>query len=48
MAALQCAEIWGQHPEDIMQRRRGMLWNVRRVVYEKASAKAKKNAQKKW
>jgi hypothetical protein len=47
VTALQLAEAWGQHPEDIMTRRGGLKWARRYVVYHEQLAKAKKNAEKK-
>ena len=47
LTALQLAEAWGQHPEDIMRRPRGLLWAARYVVYQKALAKVRKMASKK-
>ena len=47
LTALQLAEAWGCHPEDVMRRKRGVLWAARWVVYQNALAKVKKMTSKK-
>lgn len=47
LTAIQLAEAWGQHPQDIMERKGGVLWAARYVVYHKALAKAQKALSKK-
>ena len=47
LTALQLAEAWGQHPEDVMTRRGGLKWAARYIVYQKALDKVRKMTSKK-
>lgn len=47
LTALQLAEAWGEHPQDIMEREGGITWAARWVVYQKARERIRKLAEKK-
>jgi len=38
ISALQMAEAWGCHPEDIMTRPGGLMWAARWAFYQKQAA----------
>lgn len=42
LTALQLAEAWGGHPEDHMQRPRGILWAARQAAYKEQRAKVRR------
>jgi hypothetical protein len=45
LTALQLAEAWGMHPDDVLQRPGGLKWAARWACYRDMLHKAQENAK---